>query len=540
MKAVSIGIFVFGLLVALTSIAGVVLNYSPVPWWDQWYGTVDWFIKSEQNWWSSFWSLHNEHRLLFSRLIFWPDMKWLGGVNILSLVGNVVVCAVLAYALYQTSLFEGENSKQKKLVTAGLSLAFCFSWMQVDNFTWGFQNQWFAVNLFSLMAFYALGKSASKNYDSKWLFYALINCTLASFSMANGSIAWPLLILLATYWRFPFKKIFAIAIVFIVVAACYFWKAASATGSIPHGTFGYVLTNQPIDLIIYASRYLGSPLFFAFGSTALASAAGGLIILLCALWSLAAIKNPKLKNMALLALALFLCATAFATGVGRLVLGLNNVFQPRYATNSLLAWVAILLFIASNTRFKLPVYGAGAIAVVTIAVSQISALNPKLDIMYDRLLAGQALREKVYDHEYLGVLWDHDDYLKTIAENARAKGLTIMAPEAIGFGNPPAHISANSICVGAVDGTVPTKTDGKYRTEGWVYDPASQLVPKTIVITDENDNTIGNGVVGKLREDAAKFAGSTETRLGWVAFYNETKKFNVYALKKDGGYCKVN
>lgn len=539
MRLVPIGIFIFGLLVALTSITGVVLNYSPVPWWDQWYGTVDWFIKSENNWWSSFWSLHNEHRLLFSRLIFWPDMKWFGGVNILSLIGNVLVCATLAYVFYRASLSEEQNSKPKKLITAGLSLAFCFSWMQVDNFTWGFQNQWFAVNLFSLIALYALGKSASKNHDSKWLLCAVIGGTLASFSMANGSIVWPLLILLSAYWRFPIKKIAAIAVVFIVVATCYFWKAESATGSIPHGTFGYVITHQPIDLIIYASRYLGSPIFFAFGSTALASFTGDLILLLCTISTLAAIKNRQLQNMALLALALFLCATAFATGIGRLVLGLDNVFQPRYATNALLAWAAILLFIASNTRIKIPVYAAGTIGVVTIAVSQMSALSPKLDMMYDRLVAGQALREKVYDHEYMGVLWDHDDYLKTIAENARIQGLTIMAPGAMGYGNPSTHISANSICAGAVDGTVATKTDGKNRTEGWVYDQSSQSTPKTVVVTDENGNTIGNGVVGKLRQDAATVVGSSHARLGWIAFYDTAERFNVYALKEDGAYCKI-
>jgi hypothetical protein len=199
MKARALLVFAFGMLVAVTTISGVVIDYSPVPFWDQWYGTVDWYMRAERDWWPSFWSLHNEHRLLFSRLIFWPDMHWFGGVNILSLTSNVVVCGVLAFSVYRAAIFRANLSPATKFVIGGAALAFCFSWMQSDNFTWGFQNQWFAVNLFALLAFHGLTVSASKDYDVRWFAAALLACVASSFSMANGMISWFAAVLVMAY-----------------------------------------------------------------------------------------------------------------------------------------------------------------------------------------------------------------------------------------------------------------------------------------------------------------------------------------------------
>lgn len=530
-------IFIFGVAVAVTTGAGVVLSYSPVPFWDQWYGTVAWYMRAERDWWPAFWSLHNEHRLLFSRLIFWPDMRWFGGVNILSLASNVVVCGVLALSVYRAAIFRAGLSIEAKLVVGGIALAFCFSWMQSDNFTWGFQNQWFAVDLFAILAFHVLSVSAAQDHDARWFAAALLACVASSFSMANGMISWLIAGLVMAYLRFPLRYFAVIALIGLGTGIGYFHHGSGATGSIPNGTFSYVVRHQLLDWIRWSVLYLGSPMDFAFKRLGWAYIAGAAVILASIGGVARAFLRRDLKAVPLLAFALFLIATALATGTGRLVLGLGNVFQQRYATNGLMVWMALLLFWGINLRGRRwPVYACAAIALVAIGVCQRTALSGEHDVMFERLVAGQALREGVYDHIYLTELWGHDEYFTQIVKAAKAERLSILAPDSVGYGNPPAKIASDSRCAGFVDGTIPAETAGLSRAEGWVF---ASSEPKTVVVTDAAGNTIGNGVVGKSRPDAAKAVASKNKRLGWVAFYKSTAPIHVFA-KTGHGYCLIN
>lgn len=531
-------VFAFGAVVAVTTIAGVVLDYSPVPFWDQWYGTVDWYMRAERDWWPSFWSLHNEHRLLFSRLIFWPDMRWFGGVNILSLISNVVVCGVLALSVYRATIFRASLPRETKLIVGGAVLAFCFSWMQSDNFTWAFQNQWFAVNLFALLAFHALSVSAAKDHDVRWLAAALLAAVASSFSMANGMISWGIALAMMVYLRFPLRYFAITVAIAAVTAIAYFHHANGATGSIPNGTLGYVLRHQLLDWLRWSILYLGSPMDFAFNRLGLSYVAGGVVVLAAIAGVARAFLWRNLKAVPLLAFALFLIATAFATGTGRLVLGLANVFQLRYATNGLMVWMALLLFWGVNmsARLRGPVYFCAVVSLVSIGLCQRTALSGAQDVMFERLVAGQALREGVYDHVYLTELWGNDEYFKQVIKSAKSEQLSIFAPDSIGYGNPPAKIVSDSDCAGFVDGIIPAQTAGFSRAEGWVF---AATEPKTIVITDAANNTIGNGVVGKSRPDAAKAMKSKNKRLGWVAFYKTTAPIHVFG-KTGERYCRIN
>jgi hypothetical protein len=535
-------LFLFGCLIAASTVIGVVQNYSPVPFWDQWFGTVAWYMRSEQNWWGAFWSLHNEHRLLFSRLIFWPDMRWFGGVNILSLASNVIVCGLLALAAYRAAVFRAAQSTAIHYCVAGVALAFCFSWMQVENFTWGFQSQWFAVNLFALLAFHSITVSASKEHSVGWFSLSLISATVATFSMANGVLAWPLLLLLMWYWRFPWRMPLLAVGVAIIEIVGYFWHAQGATGSIPHGTPSYVIRHQLVDLLHYTALYLGSPIWYALHRFGLATVAGVLVVAGTVMGFLYAINRRNLSAISLLALAGFLCGTAFITGTGRLVLGLDNVFQSRYSTNGLLAWMALFLFWllnASSRTTRRVLYAGLAVSLASIAISQRTALKPDRSVIFDRLVAGQAVRDQVYDHRYLGILWDHDDYLVNIINEARRQQLTILAPHARGFDDPPAQITSTERCTGYIDATEPTQTPGKSRAEGWVFNQMARSVPAAVAITDLAGQTIGAGVVGKDRPDAAAATGAREKRLGWVAFYNTTAQIHVFAKIGDGHYCRI-
>lgn len=539
MRVLSRGLLLLGLAVAITSIAGVVLNYSPVPWWDQWFGNVDWYMKAEQDWWPAFWSLHNEHRLLFSRLIFYPDMRWFGGVNILSFVGNVVMCGVMALSVWRAAIYRAGVSAEAKYAIAGLSFAFCFSWMQSNNFTWAFQNQWFAVAVFALLAFHGLSISAHNNFSPKWFVLALLSGLASALSMANGNLAWLLFIALMIYWRFPARLIITAAVIAVVEVIAYFYHAQGATGSLPHGTFSYVVRHDPVGLVRYALAYLGSPAYYASQQFGLATLGGLLVVFGTAAGCISALRNRDMKAMPLLALAAFLCVTALATGVGRLTLGLENVFQSRYATNGLLAWVSILLFWIMNAQretVKTWLYGGTGIALVMIIICQPAALKVDHDVLFARLVAGQAMRQEVFDKQYEKTLWDAGDAIQPIVIAAKTQQISILAPGARGYDAPPAQINSTETCRGGYDSTEPTETPGWQRAKGWVYTPDGEA--RTVAITDAAGRTIGGGVVGALRSDAAAAVGSKNQRLGWVAFYRESPDIHVFA-KIPGGYCRI-
>jgi len=527
----------FGCIVMATTVAGVVLNYSPVPFWDQWYGTVDWYMRAQVDFWREFWSLHNEHRLLFSRLIFWPDMRWFGGINLLSLAANVVMCAALAFSVYRAAIFE--NKVPSKALIAGFSLALSFSWMQNENFICGFQNQWFAVNVFALLSFQALAVSASRNYSPLWFIAALAAATAATFSMANGCLSWGLLILLAFYWRFDWKLIAVIGAAGLTEIAFYF-ADRSAAGTFPNGTMSYALQHDPVGFGLYAFRYLGSPVWYASNNLTFTTLTGAVICATSFFWTVVAIRNRSLRSMPLLAFALFLCGTAFITAGGRLVLGLGNVFQGRYATNGLSVILALVLFCAMNAqRFRILVYVSATIALLAVALCQSAALHPDSKL-FARTLAGHAIREGILDHKYLSPLWDNDEYFRELIARARAEGLTIFGSPVPGFEPPPQNIGAHDFCdAGAVERVETSTTAPKMIARGWAIDVKQGRAPQRIVVTDDTDRTIGSGLAGESRPDVAKAIGASDQNLGWAAFFDKTDAFRIYIETKANGFCRI-
>ena len=161
-----------GLLTLCSTIVGVVRNFSPVPYWDQWDGTIEFYMRAMTDPLSAFFAQHNEHRLVLPQLIFFADMRYFGGRNVFSLTANLVLALLLAVMLYRVVARYLPNTRVDRAITAGLALTLVFSWAQRENFTWGFQCQWFAIYLFALCAFHSLERAA----ESKTSAAAMVVC----------------------------------------------------------------------------------------------------------------------------------------------------------------------------------------------------------------------------------------------------------------------------------------------------------------------------------------------------------------------------
>ena len=143
-------------------------------------------------------------------------------------------------------------------------LVFAFSWAQKENFTWGFQSQWFAVYLFALLAFHALDRTAEalahgeRAKSQGWLATALVSATVATYSMSSGVLVFPVLIVQAIYRRLRPRDLAVICAVTVAVWVAYFvgWHKSASSGDLTAS-----LREHPLATFQYMLLYLGAPAF---------------------------------------------------------------------------------------------------------------------------------------------------------------------------------------------------------------------------------------------------------------------------------------
>ncbi|AMP38863.1 MULTISPECIES: hypothetical protein [Ralstonia solanacearum species complex] len=68
-------LFALGLITLVTTAYAIWTHDSPVPYGDQWDGTISFHLRVRQNPWQAFFEQHNEHRLTFSRRLFFADIR---------------------------------------------------------------------------------------------------------------------------------------------------------------------------------------------------------------------------------------------------------------------------------------------------------------------------------------------------------------------------------------------------------------------------------------------------------------------------------
>jgi Ca2+/Na+ antiporter len=485
-------------------------------------------MRAMQNPWQAFFEQHNEHRLAFSHLIFVADVRYFGARNVLSLIANLVLAGLLAAAFYRIAVhYRATLSRSARFGLAGGVLVFAFSWIQNENFTWGFQSQWFAVYLFALFAFHSIERTAEATADNertksrKWFAAAMVSAWAAAYSMSSGVLVFPVLFVQAIYLRLKPRDLLLIVAITAAVWYAYFidWVKPASSGSLTT-----TLLEHPVAEFHYVLLYLGAPAFFAgldprgadaCGALALAGLLAGCIY---AIWR----RERHPRAIAMLAFAVFIAGNALLTASGRLWLGIESALASRYTTASLAGWLALILFAAVNVgsgRYIRSVVLVAVFAILTIVSYQSLALKPDDDVAYSRLVAGLALRAHVYDPAITNPIYPFPDRLTAISKDAEAAKLSIFAPDQPDYLVPPDHIGATAACAGYNDVVSTTTTPGVYRAVGWLYDTAGRQTARAIVVTDDAGTTLGTGVTDGERDDVRKLYGRHAEYSGWTAFF---------------------
>jgi hypothetical protein len=297
------------------------------------------------------WAQHNEHRILFPRLIM-LGLAWLSDWNThLELEANVVLAfGIFVVYLLQVRATARELARPNLAWAIPLASLVVFSVSQHQNWMWGWQLQMF----FTLLCVVA-GVLVLANGSFSWARFAAAAAfgVGATYSFANGPLFWPigLCVVLAVTSSGRQRRVAVAAwllLAALVIAANYLGYRKP-----DHHPSLILVFKMPADYARYVLRYLGGigepgilrrpaldgTLAHLFGLAGVAAFAW-------ALWSLLCTTAIKLRSLLpYLAMSLYSLGSALGTGLGRLGFGSDQALSSRYSTVVTPFWVSLLVFL---------------------------------------------------------------------------------------------------------------------------------------------------------------------------------------------------
>ncbi len=338
-----------------------------VPFWDQWR-LVHLFDKvaSGNAGFSDFFEVHGHHRIFFPKIII-TALAFASGWNtqyeiicsiIFVLITFWFLCQIAAETSPQPSFQRGGRKSNSPFPIPHsqfpniLTCMLLFSLVQHQNWLWGFTLFWFLTNLCLVMAVFFLCCNSGKQDSGKQarrLFYAGISCFIGSFTLAQGLLAWPILIpaVLSLEGK-PFQKLKRVSIwmgVFLV--SCFIYSLNYNPIREPQP---FLFLEQPLLVINYFFTVLSLPLvripipsiitgFFLFSC----------FLFFCFYFLRRTGKMPVLHPDALpwLSVGSFAIISSLSITAGRAQYGVENaIISSRYTTTSVLLIIALIHLLA--------------------------------------------------------------------------------------------------------------------------------------------------------------------------------------------------
>ncbi|MDO8907574.1 MAG: hypothetical protein Q7W55_03635 [Pseudohongiella sp.] len=558
---------IVALYFVLTVIAGISLSYSPVPFWDMWGGTLNFYLAVLDGNTNVWWTQHNEHRIILSRLLFWLDFQLAGGSGVLLLATHPILAGLAAYVFYlfcrQLIIIEPDRARVLSLLCATFFTAWLFQWMQAENFTWAFQSQFFLAQLLPLLTCYLLARSATTSTrPTLWFSAACVAGVASAGTMANGIICLPLMMVYALVTRQSWQRVLVLAVLAAITLSLYFRNYWAPRG---HGSVTQALLEQPLDLAQYVLLYIGTPFYFLLGAgiytTAVAVVAMVATVLMaivvaCFLVTttralLSGSRDPrKIWQLALVFYIIYLAGTALGTGGGRLVFGVNQALAYRYTTPALMAWAALfVLLIPGIVRHwrstRLVVVPAVVVLCYLMISLQLQALNSRQQQIFERSLAALALELDIRDAPRILAVHEMSSALIHIVDLARRRELSVFGNyplqglrEQLGrFYQAPEELPS---CEGYLDIIAEVRGETEYHfIQGWLVNTTTRAPATLIRIVDSNNLTQGFALGGQVRTDVATAIGAYAETAGFGGYMTLPDTDSSIRLIADNNACEL-
>ncbi len=330
------------ILAPLFGLIALLMRYSVnVPFWDQWeLPTLFEKLRAGTATFSDFFAQHNEHRILFPRLVM-VGLAVLTTWNVLYEVAANVVFAVGIFWFLWLIIKRTFTSKKLQLITVGIMSLILFSPIQFENWMWGWQIQWYLNVLGLVVAVWALWAWRTTSPIAK-VIMGILGATLATYSLASGFIVW-LVCLPLLWWSKDLRRLF------------WYWIGAAALVVGSHYV-GYVdpayhpskliFLTEPIQFVVYFLIYIGRPLTLDF-LTGVPVAIAYLAGIAVSYMHVFQAYRRELTTTLLpwLCLGIYGLLAAVSTSLSRLGLGVEQAYSNRYITLSMLLLMAVVVLL---------------------------------------------------------------------------------------------------------------------------------------------------------------------------------------------------
>ncbi len=538
-----------------------VLGHSKLPFWDGW-SQID-FAANEGpghtfDW---LWRQYNQHRVLIPRLFLLADLRWFRATQTSLLVVNLVLqfvqLSVLAWSMWVLGGWRGALWR----ASVGLA-AFClFCPSQWPSLVMGFSGFCsFLPPLFASLScvgllLYWRDTRANPVASSSWKYLVLSIAagSCATYSLSNGNLVWPLLVIAAVLLRVGIAAILSIVVAAGVAIFSFFYNyTVYIEPSQIHSR------RQVLTLIKWVVVYFGSSWVHSNVRMAEIMGVAGFVVLAFVLWQLPAYfrSSPALCTLFSL-LLLFALATGLVTSLGRAGFGVDEAFAGRYQTCALLFWLCMALLLFGRWASLRPI-GIGFVlaevailAIVVLAASKVQ--NPIAKARqqgFNINVAAVALETDVRDNEQLAWADSHPDYARSLVPYLRNQRLSVFTERSpYLLGRPLASafsVAPGDNCRGKVESTtvIGSGWPRSVWIAGWAWDLRDGVAPSEIVFAS-NGTITGLGVVGDWRSDEVRrSAGANSSYIGFSGYIRDVSRSNavdVYAVPHKGGTvaCQV-
>jgi hypothetical protein len=496
-----------------------------------------------------FFEQHFDHRLAAPKLLFALDYWLFHSRGWFLLVCEFCLQGLTALMLWRISSAVFPQGPMDRWVQAAVLASCLFSGQQWVNFVWPFQVSFIMVYCAAAAALFALWMSAERDWSLAWFSASILLAIVASYSMANGVLVWPVLILAAVFFRMPWRGVGGLAVFSVLIGATYFyhWQRA-AVGIQPP------LQERLWHAVVFALTLMGSPLaprstpFDRLRNYVIIPGAIVAVALVIGLWMLC--RRSARYNNARAALLLY---SAFATGslatiaYGRAEGGLGGAFEWRYLTPAYLLWICILMVYWPVLRQapRLAVDAVLAAAILTgIALNQDKPLQTVAWVASNVHQSEVAIGDDVTD-SWEALYYIHDSaslmLIANLVDYMRNHGLTVFSEEWTHW--PGMRLSGRfsiepviAACQGQFEMATPVISPLKpgWRMSGWAWDNRAGRAPRYILLVDGSGSVSGVALTGFSPPPGVGSLSPRYATAGWTGYVKSSGgQITAYVLEAD-------
>ena len=417
---------------------------------------------------------------------------------------------------------------------------------QQENLVWGFQLQFVvpaAMATLAVLSLLLLYRNSAEHRDAGsplLLMASVAAATLATWSLANGMLLWPLLLLTALLLRMRRSTSLVLALFGAVNIGLYLYRYHRPL---------------PQSRVVPSLKAMGGMLKYVavyFGSTWVRHSSGWVAIVagtvgICA--SVVIIARVVLQRrtrsllMLQLSLLILLClATAAITASGRLYLGVEQATASRYQTFALLFWCGLglaLLFHASRSPTQW--YTVSALLLVLMVGFGTQVRMPLADAQWHQVrlrLVSLALLTGVHDPATLAEAYPDPRVVLRAAEYMRENHLSIFGGDLYSeLGRPldaVYRLRPAAECSGYASRPQALPADGGQglRITGYAWDTELGRPARTIVAV-EDGRISGFGSTVAIARSWTAGRQADPAHFGWIALVRDahsTSSVELYAV----------